>query len=100
MPQKNILRRRERGDEGEFLVDGDDAAGLAGARRADGKGGAREAKVAGIGSHRPAQDFEECGLAGAVFPDQRVDLARLDLEIHAGKSLHAAVPLGQTSHGE
>ena len=42
-----------------------------------------DADLAGVGVHQAEQDVHERGLAGAVLPEEAVDFARLEGEVHA-----------------
>ncbi len=46
------------------------------------------------------QHVEQRRLAGAVRPDQAVDLALTDVERHVGERLHAAEPLADAARDE
>jgi hypothetical protein len=43
---------------------------------------------------RPGDDFDERGFARAIFTQQRVDLARLEVERHTFERPHCAEGLG------
>ena len=55
---------------------------MRGARVAEPRGLTEQMDVAGVGSDETAEDFDECGLAGAVLAEQRMNVARPDGERH------------------
>src|SRR5690606_10210317 len=63
------------------LVDRADAVGLGVLGIVEGDGLALDQHRAGIGLIGPGEDFDEGGLAGPVFPEQRMHLARPQAEI-------------------
>ena len=97
-PQKDVFGGGQVGDQVDLLVDGGDTGGL-------GLGGRMERDV--LAPHEDTaivlrigagQDLDEGGLAGAVMPYQRVDLAMPDVEVNAGQRLHAGEALGDAAH--
>ena len=97
---EDVLRDRQRGDEVELLVDGDDAQRL-GVVRACGRDLAPvEGDRASIRRLGAGQDLQERGLAGPVLAQERHHLARADLEGHVGQRLHAGKALGDPGHAE
>ncbi len=79
--EQHVLGHGLRGHEREVLVDHADPAGDGVARRAERHGLPVEAQLSLVGLVEPGQDVHERGLAGAVLAEQRVDLARADVEI-------------------
>ena len=53
-----------------------------------------------VGGVDPRQDLDERGLAGAVLPHQRVDLARTHVEVDRVEREGAGEPLGQAGDGQ
>ena len=81
----DVLRHGHRRDEPEVLVHHPDAGG-------DGLGGGVELvrrsvdlDVAGVGAVDAGEDVAQRRLAGAVLPEQRVDLAAAQLEVDVAK---------------
>ena len=87
-------------DQAQLLVCGRDPR-LAGERR----GSERlvlavDVDLAAVGSDRPREDLDQRRFTGAVFADERVDLAGMGNEVNAAESLDAAVGLGQSGKDE
>ena len=57
-------------------------AAVRGARVAEPRGLAEQLDFAGVGSDQTAENLDECGLAGAVLAEQRMNVARPDGERH------------------
>ena len=122
-------RLRGQADQGDDLVDvarGRVVAGVAGQRLADrevrldrdvlqhqadllaqGAAARPVARVAaehlgpaGVAAAEPLQDLQRGGLARAVRPEQREDLAVRDSEAHPAHGRHRAVALGQPGHDD
>lgn len=98
--EEDVLRRGQLGDEGQLLVDDADPAPARSERVADRQGLALEAHLPPVRHDGAAQRLDERGLPGAVLTDQRVDLAALQLEVHAVESADAREGLGQPGHRE
>src|SRR5208283_6179705 len=71
-----ILRRRQRGNQGEVLVDHADAERLRLARIAHGDFGAVDQELAAVGRVEAHDAFDEGRLSRAVLAEQRVERAR------------------------
>jgi hypothetical protein len=97
---EDVLRYRQRRDEVELLVDGDDAQRLGLVRACGCDLASVEADRAGVGRLGTGQDLQERGLAGPILAQQRHHLAREDLEGHVGQRLHAGKALGDPGHAE
>jgi hypothetical protein len=80
--EKDVLGDRKQRNERQFLMDDDDAELFAVRDRAELAKLAVVMDLALIGAGRidSAQHFHQGRLAGAVFPDKRVDFAFADLE--------------------
>jgi hypothetical protein len=102
--ERDVLRDRERRDEVDLLVDGADAEFLGFPRRFGPDDPAGQTHLAGIGRVDAGEDLDQGGLAGAILPEQRVDLAGANREIHVrerhhpGKLLSDAAKLKQVGH--
>ena len=96
----HVLGDAERRDEVEFLVDGDDALRLRLVRRRKRHRRAVEDDFAGVGALRARQDLQQGRFAGAVFAEQRMDLARPHLERDLVERDDAGEALGDPSHAE
>ena len=57
-----------------------------------------EEDLALVGYGKAVQDVHEGGLAGAVLAEQRVDLARTDLEVDSVVGQDARIPLRDAAH--
>ena len=55
-----------------------------------------EHDLSGVGGEQPGDEIEQRCLAGAVGPDQRVDLTFGDVRAHLVQGVEAAEPLGQS----
>ena len=82
--EHDVLEHAERLHQHEMLVDHADAAADRLARRADAHRLAVDADFAGVGLVEAVEDRHQRRLAGAVFADDAVDDAALDLEIDVG----------------
>src|SRR5918992_1225417 len=92
----HVLKRREIGEEADVLEGARNTRRRHMVRLEPGKLAPGEAEGAGIGGIDPRQDVEERGLAGAVRPDQAVDLACGNGKRDIVQSLNAAEALGRT----
>src|SRR3954464_4167431 len=79
--QDDVLGHRHDGDEHEVLVHHADPVLDGLQRRADADGPAVDADLALVGLVQPVEDAHQRRLAGAVLPEQRVDLAGLQVEV-------------------
>ena len=95
-PEQDVLGDRLRRDQREVLVDHPEPGRDRVARRAEGDGRPVEQDLAGVRPVEPGQDVHQRALAGAVLAEQRVDLARAQVEVDlvvgddAGKGLDDA----------
>ena len=98
--EEEVLPHGERGHEVELLVDRGDPR----AQRVDGPSKrnrrAVQLQLTRVGSVGAGDDLDERALAGAVLADQRVDLARADLEVRASQGMHAGEALLDTGQAE
>ncbi len=85
VPQHQVLRHRELGDESQLLGDERDAVRLGGLQGAEVHGLPAQEDLAAVGPAgiEPAEDLDQRALAGAVFAAERVDLALLEVEGNA-----------------
>jgi hypothetical protein len=81
--QHDVLGHGHDRDEHEVLVDHADAEVDGLQRRSDADGPAVDAHLALVGLVQPVEDAHERRLAGAVLPEQRVDLAGPQVEVDA-----------------
>ena len=79
--QHDVLGHGHDRDEHEVLVDHADPEVDGLERRVDGDGPAVDADLALVGRVEPVEDAHQRRLAGAVLPEQRVDLAGLQVEV-------------------
>ena len=56
--------------------------------------------TAGVGRHDPGEDLDRRGLAGAVAPEQRVDLTRTDAKVDPVIGDHGRIGLADPSQLE
>src|SRR5262245_22457508 len=96
----DILERREIGEEANVLESARNAAYRHFVRSTAGERSAVEHEGACIRRVDTGQKIEERRLAGAVRPDQAVNLATGDGEAHRRERLHAAEALGDAVRGE
>jgi hypothetical protein len=80
MAKRDVLGSGEARHQALFLVDHADAQPLGVFGRVDLDRPPIELDLASIGSVQPGQDIHQAGLAGAVFAEERVDLAALCFE--------------------
>ena len=97
---EDVLRDRHVGRQGEFLVDGHDAAPLRVMRRRQLDAIAGQLDRPGIGLLRPGQDLEQRRLPGAVLAEQRMDLAGAHREVDVVERLDAGKALGDPHHAQ
>ena len=79
--EHHVLRDGEHRDEHEVLVDHADAGGHRVAGAGERHGRVVDEDLAAVGVVQPVEHVHQRALAGAVLPEQRVDLARLDDEV-------------------
>src|SRR3990172_1329283 len=98
--QKNVFADTQLGNEHEFLVDDVDAELMSLVRGLD-------LNWPALPKHSPAvclittrNNLHECGLAGAVLADQRVNLARTHIERHIVEYGNTAEGLCDVLHPE
>src|SRR5262249_3539161 len=98
--EHDVLRDRQLRDEAELLIDRRDAERLRVARRVDGDGAPVDldrARVAPVGA---AEDLHQRRLAGAVFTEQDVHFARVEIEADAVERDDARKRLPDAPHRE
>lgn len=100
MAEEDVLGDREALDQVEFLVDGGDAEAHGGDRRLQRDRRAAPGDLAVVGLVGSGEHLDEGRLAGAVLPEQTVDLTGLDLQVHAVEGAHTGERLGDAGHGE
>ena len=91
--EEHVLEHGQRRDEARLLVDGADAVVTRLLRRQRPHLLAGDQHLAGAGTLRPGHDLHERRLAGAVLPDECVDLAGEDFEGHVVERGDPAVVL-------
>lgn len=97
----DVLRDAQVRREAELLIDHRDARFARGERPVDRDRPAVDQDLAtGIGLIRARQDLHERRLARAVLAHQRMDLARVDGEAHAGERAHGRERLADAAHLE
>src|SRR5438093_2955615 len=94
-PEEDVLGRRQLRHQRQLLVDDVDADAADGERIAERQRVSLEPGFPGIGHHRPPEDLDERGFPRAVLAQQRVDLARPQLEVDAFQRADAGERLGQ-----
>ena len=94
----HVLEGRHGAEQADVLEGASDAGAGHLMHRGGLVGSALEREVAGVGRVKAGDHVEEGGLAGAVGPDQAVDLTARDLEAHIGQSLQPAEALAHTAH--
>gem|GEM_PF-4263135 len=103
----DVLGDRQQGHQRQFLVDDDDAFGLAVVDAGKARGPALVEDLALVAAMRvdPRQHLHQRRLAGAVLADQRMDLAGHHRQVHVvkrpdpGKGLGDALHLKDRDHG-
>ena len=95
---QQVLGHRQVRAEVDLLVDGADPELLGVERRSDGDLLAIEGDRARVGSLDAGQDLDQGGLACAVLPDQRVDLAAGHREVDVAECLDAREGLVDAFH--
>ena len=98
--QEHVLPDGEQGNEGQLLVDDDDAKGLAVLLIFELAQLALVVDLAGVAARRvgPREHIHQGGLASPVFADEGVNLAGLHLKIYVVQRLDARKFLGDGSH--
>src|SRR6266542_2824161 len=99
-PEKNVLGDRELGDERELLMDNGDADVLCRADAIEALHFIFDADLAVVGAVRinATEDVHQRRLARSVFADERVNLARMQIERHAVERQHAGEALRDLAH--
>ncbi len=100
LAEEDVVGDRQDRDEHEVLVDHADAAGDRIGRTGDRDRRTVEQDLAGIRCREAVQDVHQRRLAGAVLAEQRVDLARPDVEIDPVVCNDARIALGDPAHLE
>ncbi|HEX6010472.1 MAG TPA: hypothetical protein VFY87_01440, partial [Geminicoccaceae bacterium] len=90
----HVLGHGHRVDEAQVLVDEADRQRL----RDRVHRAAAQRDPAGIRAVDPGQDLDQGRLAGAVLAEQRVHLARHDIEVDLGQRLRTGEPLAQAGY--
>ena len=88
--EKDVLRHRQVRRQRQLLMDDGDALGARFPWAPEIDMFAGDADLAAARGHFAPQDPHQGGLAGAVFANQRMHLAGLNLEVHAAQGAHAA----------
>ena len=96
--QRDVFRGRQRLEQREVLEHHADAKLLGRTRAADPDRRAVPAYFAGIGLKRAEQHLHQRRLAGAVFAEQRVDLALADRQVDVVASLQRAEDFRQAAN--
>ena len=92
--ERHVLGHGEVREERGLLVDGGDAEPVRGRRVHARHLAAGHAERARVGTLGAGDDADQRGLPRPVLADQRVDLARPEIERHAFEGLHPRVGLG------
>ncbi len=95
--QRDVLGDGQVREERGLLVDRRDAKGARRVRVDMRDGPARDGQRAGIGALRAGHDLDERRFAGAVLPDERVDLPGAQVEGHAAQGAHAGERLADAA---
>ncbi len=95
---EDVLRHRQVGHQVQLLVDDADAQLLRRFRARDDDLVALETNGPGVGLVDPAEHLHEGRLAGSVLADQRVDLARVQLERRLVERVDTRKVLGDALH--
>ncbi len=98
--EHDVVDRVERRDQIELLIDHADAQIFGCARRVDGNGLAIDRNFAGVGALRAGQDLHERRFAGAVFADQCVHFAGLQVERNVFERANTGKRLPDAAHLE
>ena len=100
--EHDVFGNREWCHERELLVHHGDARHFGIANRAEPAHLAVEQHLAGVRRMRvhAAEHSQQRGLAGAVLANQRVDLARAQIEVHPVERAHAGKGLADAAHLE
>ena len=98
--QEHVLPDGQQGDQGQLLVDDDDALGLAVLLGPELAQLALVVDLAGVAADGVGarEHVHQRGFAGAVFADQCVDLPGFHLQVHVVQSLDAGKFLGNGLH--
>src|ERR1700694_2436395 len=96
-PEEEVLCDIEGGGQGQILVDGLDPAPPSFKWVAEVDQRAVEQDLALIRNDRARQRLDHGGLSRSVVPDQRQDLARIDIEVGAVQGGDDAVALDQAA---
>src|SRR5207245_334135 len=99
-PQKKVLGDVQGGGQGQVLVDGLDPVAPCFQRVAEVNRRTVQKDLASVGDDRPRQGLNQGGLAGPVVPDQRQDLAWVEIEIGVVESGDHPVVLDQPARLE
>ncbi len=99
-PEQDVGLDAEVGREGQFLVDHGDAEPPRLQRPGRRIRHAAQSHPAAIGPLGAAEDFHERRFAGAVFADQRMDLAGAQCQIDAAQGVRRAETLAHVGHLE
>jgi hypothetical protein len=91
--EAEVLEDGEVGDQRRVLEDGREAELAGAARAAHGHFLAPDRDAATVRVDHAGERLDQCGLAGAVGAEQRVDLALLDREVGVAQGDHRAVVL-------
>src|SRR5262245_39292378 len=98
LAENNILGHRQGRDEHEMLMYHANATGHSVSGAGKLHRGAVHDNISLIWSGEAIEDVHQRGLAGAVFPQQRVNLACDELEIYMLISRDPGVTFGDTTH--
>jgi hypothetical protein len=99
-PQKQVLLDRHVGHQAELLEHGADPPLPGVVDGAEVHRPALELDLAGVGTEGAGHDADEGGLARAVLPEEHVDLAGPEVEIHPVERLHAREPFAEAAQAE
>ncbi len=98
--EEEVLPNRQRGDEVELLVDGGDPRREGVDRPREGRRRAADLDPPRIRPVRARHDLDQRALARAVLADERVHLARADLEVRAAQGAYAGERLLDAGEAE
>ena len=93
-PQKDILSDAEIGFQRQFLMHGANAQLARHNRTANAHRRTVDQYLAAVGGLGPAEDLDQCRLAGAVFAHQRVNFTGLQVKLNIAQRLNARKTLG------